>query len=148
MTAMGVVGLRRLRRELLQVDVVRANRGAPGAAGVCFSAVWQHALKAGLVNPHADPHRLHALRNHWLLVPLFYGAAFALALVTPRLSLGIYLILLFYYGMPGPIIGRGMTMRRARASAARNEFANIRHPSTDWPTARAHQTAYRAEDCR
>lgn len=93
--------------------------GALGAAGVWFSAVWQHALNAGLVNPHADPHRLHALRNHWLFVPLFYGVAFLLALVNPRLSLGMYLVLLFYYGMPGPIVVRGMTARHAQTAAAR-----------------------------
>lgn len=93
--------------------------GALGGAGVWFSAVWQHALNAGLVNPHADPHRLHALRNHWLLVPLFYGVAFLLALVNPRLSLGMYLVLLFYYGMPGPIVVRGMMLRHARGAAAR-----------------------------
>jgi uncharacterized membrane protein len=93
--------------------------GALGAAGVWFSAIWQHALNAGLVNPHADPHRLHALRRHWMLVPLFYGVAFALALVNPRLSLGIYLVLLFYYGLPGPIVVRGMTLRHARTAAAR-----------------------------
>ena len=92
--------------------------GALGAAGVWFSAVWQHALNAGLVNPRADPHRLRALRNHWLLSPLFYGVAFALALVSPRLSLGISLVLLLYYGLPGPIVVRGMTVRHARAAAA------------------------------
>jgi uncharacterized membrane protein len=92
--------------------------GALGAAGVWFSAIWHHALNAGLVHPHADPHRLHALRRHWMLVPLFYAVAFALALVNPRLSLGIYLVLLFYYALPGPIVVRGMTLRHARAAAA------------------------------
>jgi uncharacterized membrane protein len=93
--------------------------GALGAAGVWFSAVWHHALNAGRVNPHADPHRLHALRRHWMLVPLFYGVAFALALVNPRLSLGVYLVLLFDYGLPGPIVVRGMMRRHARVAAVR-----------------------------
>jgi len=93
--------------------------GALGAAGVWFSAVWQHALNAGLVNLRADPHRLHALRSHWLLMPLFYAVAFALAFVSARLSLGIYLVLLFYYGLPGPIVVRGLTVRHARSAEAR-----------------------------
>ena len=91
--------------------------GALGAAGVFFSVTWQHALNAGLVKSHADPHRLHALRRHWMLVPVFYAVAFALALVNPRLSLGMYLVLLFYYALPGPIVVRRMTARRARAAA-------------------------------
>ena len=93
--------------------------GALGAAGVWFSAIWHHALNAGLVNPHADPHRLHALRRHWMLVPVFYGVAFVLALINPRLSLVIYVILLFYYGLPGQVVVRGMALRHERAAAAR-----------------------------
>ena len=92
--------------------------GALGAAGVSFSATWQHALNAGLVKPYADPHRLHALRRHWMLLPLFYAVAFALALVNPRWSLGMYLVLLFYYALPGPIVVRVMTRRRARIAEA------------------------------
>jgi uncharacterized membrane protein len=91
--------------------------GALAAAGVCFNAVWHHALNAGLVNPHADPHRLYALRRHWMLVPLFYAVAFALALVNPRVSLGMYVVLLLYYALPGPIVVRGLTARHARAAA-------------------------------
>lgn len=58
--------------------------GSLGVCGLFFTAVWQHALNAGLVRPHANPHRLYALRRHWMLVPVFYGVAFVLALVTPR----------------------------------------------------------------
>lgn len=90
--------------------------GMLGAAGVWFSATWQHALNAGLVTPHADPHRLHALRRHWMLVPLFYAVAFVLAFVHPRLSLGMYVVLLLYFALPGPTVVRWMTARRARAA--------------------------------
>jgi uncharacterized membrane protein len=89
---------------------------ALAAAGVFFSATWQHALKAGLVNPHADPHRLYALRWHWLFVPLFYGTAFGLAFVSPYLSVAMYVLLLFYYALPGPAIVRWTTDRKAKRS--------------------------------
>lgn len=91
--------------------------GALGACGLFFTAVWQHAMNAGLVRPSGNPHRLYALRRHWLLVPVFYGVAFLLALVTPRVSLGMYLVLLFYYALPGPIVIRRMTARHKRSAA-------------------------------
>lgn len=90
--------------------------GMLGTCGVFFNAVWHHALDARLVNPRADPHRLYALRRHWLLMPVFYAIAFALAVVNPRVSLGIYLVLLLYYALPGPIVIRRMTVRHARAA--------------------------------
>jgi uncharacterized membrane protein len=90
--------------------------GALGTCGVFFSVVWQHALQAGLVDPRADPYRLLALRQHWLFVPLLYGVAFALAFVNARISLAIYLVLLFYYALPGPTAVRWMTARRAGAA--------------------------------
>jgi uncharacterized membrane protein len=88
--------------------------GALCAAGVFFSAMWQHALNSHLVSPRADPHRLHALRLHWMLVPLLYGLAFALAFVDSRLSIGIYVLLLFYYALPGPTVVRWKTDQAAR----------------------------------
>jgi uncharacterized membrane protein len=94
--------------------------GALFTCGVFFNVVWQHALNAKLVSPHADPYRLHALRQHWLLVPVFYAIAFVLAFVHARVSLGMYVLLLFYYGLPGPVVVRRVTARgRARAAAAR-----------------------------
>jgi uncharacterized membrane protein len=87
-----------------------------GVAGVFFNAAWRHALRAGLVDPDADPHRLHALERHWLLVPPFYGIAFALAFVSLSVSVGMYVMLLLYYALPGPAVTRWMTARRARAA--------------------------------
>ncbi|HEV7990486.1 MAG TPA: TMEM175 family protein [Gemmatimonadaceae bacterium] len=86
--------------------------GMLGICGVFFNAVWQHALDAGLVKPQADPHRLYALRRHWLLIPVFYAIALVFALLSPRVSLGIYLLLLFYYALPGPIVIRRLTAHR------------------------------------
>jgi uncharacterized membrane protein len=83
-------------------------------AGLCFSATWQHALRAGLISPRADPHRMQALRFHWMLVPVLYGLAFVLALIDPRLSVGIYVVLLLYYALPGPSVVRWSTGKRAR----------------------------------
>jgi len=98
--------------------------GMLGICGVFFNLVWHHVLDARLVKPHADPHRLYALRRHWLLMPVFYGFAFALAAVSPRVSLGIYVVLLFYYALPGPVVIRRLTAHRhllaRRAAAARD----------------------------
>ena len=88
-----------------------------GAAGLCFSTLWRHALRAGLVDRRADPHRLHALGRHWSFVPLFYGLALALGFLHPYLSLTMYVVLLFYYALPGPAVIRWMTARRARRMA-------------------------------
>jgi len=85
-----------------------------GAAGIFFNLLWQHAVGAGLVNPHADPNRLHALSWHWMFVPVFYGLAFVLTFVSPYLSVATYALLLFYYAFPGPSVIRWMTGRRAR----------------------------------
>ncbi len=87
---------------------------ALGAAGVFFNLVWRHALRARLVYPHADPHRLHALSLHWMFIPVFYAVAFALTLISPYLSVAMYALLLFYYALPGPSVIRWMTGRRAR----------------------------------
>lgn len=92
---------------------------ALGLAGVFFNLVWRHALSARLVNPHADPHRLHALTWHWAFVPVFYALAFALTLISPYLSVGMYALLLFYYALPGPHVIRWMTGRRARRRQVR-----------------------------
>jgi uncharacterized membrane protein len=86
--------------------------GMLGICGVFLNAVWHHALDAGLVKPHADPHRLYALRRHWLLMPVFYAIALVFAMLSPRFSLGIYLLLLFYYALPGPIVVRRLTAHR------------------------------------
>jgi uncharacterized membrane protein len=91
--------------------------GVLGVCGVFFSVVWQHALNAGLVKPNANQFRLQALRVHWLLVPVFYGIAFVLALVNARLSLVMYVVLLVYYALPGPVFLRWMTARNTRAGA-------------------------------
>ena len=87
---------------------------ALAGAGIFFSAIWQHALRAGLVDARADPHRLYALGWHWQLVPLFYGAAFGLAYVDPYLTVGMYMLLLIYYALPGPSVVQWMRMRRMR----------------------------------
>ena len=92
--------------------------GALCAAGLFFSAMWQHALRAGLVSPRADPHRMQALRFHWMLVPLLYGLAFVIAWVDARLSIAIYIVLLLYYALPGPSVVRWQTRRGARLAAA------------------------------
>lgn len=88
--------------------------GALGTAGLFFTVVWRHALRAGLVDARADPHRLHALGQHWLLMPLFYGVAFLLAFVSKRVSVAMYVLLLIYYALPGPAVVRWMRARRAR----------------------------------
>jgi uncharacterized membrane protein len=91
--------------------------GILGLCGVFFSAVWQHALNAKLVTPHANAYRLEALRVHWLLLPVFYGIAFLVALINARLSLVMYLVLLVYYALPGPALLRWMTARNKRVTA-------------------------------
>ncbi|EHP91635.1 TMEM175 family protein [Methylorubrum extorquens] len=93
--------------------------GALCAAGLFFSAMWQHALHAGLVSPRADPHRMEALRRHWMLLPLLYGLAFVIAWLDARLSIAIYIILLLYYALPGPSVVRWQTRRGARLAALR-----------------------------
>lgn len=91
--------------------------GTLAGCGVFFSALWHHALRAHLVDPRANPNRMHALRRHWMLAPVAYGLAFAIALVAPRSSLVMYLLLLVYYALPGPSVLRWLTASRARAVA-------------------------------
>jgi uncharacterized membrane protein len=101
--------------------------GALCCAGLFFNAIWTHALRAGLVNPHADPNRIYALRQHWRLVPVFYGIAFLLAFVDPRWSVGMYALLLFYYALPGPALVRWVTAKRfIRFTMAANKHSAAR----------------------
>lgn len=86
-------------------------------AGLCFNAAWRHARAAHLVTPTADPHRLEALERHWLLIPLTYGTAFVLALVSVDVSVALYGLLLLYYALPGPTAVRWLTARQARRAA-------------------------------
>jgi uncharacterized membrane protein len=90
---------------------------ALGAAGLFFYLLWRHAMRAGLIKSHADPHHLRALSWNWMFVPIFYGIALMLSLVNPYLSVVIYMLLLLYYALPGPSVIRWMTGRRARRMA-------------------------------
>lgn len=100
--------------------------GALMAVGVAFNVIWQHALDARLVHQNADPHRLYALRRHWLLAPVLYAAAFALAFVDVSVSVAMYVVLLVYYALPGPMVLRWVTTWQtnkayaARAAAERS----------------------------
>ena len=47
-------------------------------------------------------------------MPVFYGVAFVLTLISPYLSVAMYALLLVYYALPGPSVIRWMTGRRAR----------------------------------
>jgi uncharacterized membrane protein len=89
--------------------------GALAVNGLFFNAMWRHGLRAHLVDQRADPHRLHALTRHWLLIPVFYGVAFLLATFNARVSLIMYVLLLLYYSLPGPAVVRWLTGRRAAA---------------------------------
>lgn len=93
--------------------------GAMGVSGLFFNAAWWHARRAGLVDGRADPSRLHALGLHWLLAPLCYAVAFALALVSVRVSIAMYVLLLVYYALPGPAVVRRLTARRSRTARSR-----------------------------
>jgi hypothetical protein len=55
---------------------------------------------------------------HWTFFPVFYCIAFVLTLIRPYLSVAMYALLLFYYGLPGPSVIRWMTGRRARRRRA------------------------------
>lgn len=86
-------------------------------AGVFFVLIWRHAGRHGLIQPYTDEYRIYALGLHWAFVPLFYGLAFLLVFVNPYLGMSVYLLLLFYYALPGPIFIRWMTRRRTRRAA-------------------------------
>lgn len=96
----------------------RIYSGTLMASGIFFNAVWQRALHAGLVHPRANPHHLYALRRHWLLIPVLYGATFLLTFLNVHVSDAMYLVLLFYYATPGPSVLRWMTSRQARRATA------------------------------
>lgn len=88
-----------------------------GVAGIFFVLIWKHADRHDLIHPHVDEHRIAALGLHWLFVPLFYSVAFLLVFVNPYLGMSVYLLLLFYYALPGPVFIRWMTRHRTRRAA-------------------------------
>jgi uncharacterized membrane protein len=93
--------------------------GALMMVGIAFNVIWQHALNAHLMDPRSDPHRLYALRRHWLLLPVLYGAAFGLAFVDVYVSVAMYVVLLFYYALPGPMVLRWVAADQARKALLR-----------------------------
>jgi uncharacterized membrane protein len=84
------------------------------SAGIFFNLIWRHAVRRGLIHPQTDPNRIYALTWHWSLVPVFYAIAFLLAFVNAYLSVGMYVLLLLYFALPGPGFVRWMIGRRAR----------------------------------
>jgi hypothetical protein len=54
---------------------------------------------------------------------VLYGLAFVFALLDPRLSISIYILLLLYYALPGPMVVRWITDRGARMDKQRHRQA-------------------------
>jgi hypothetical protein len=54
-----------------------------------------------------------------MFLPILYGVAFLLTFISPYLSVCIYVLLLFYYALPGPSVIRWITGHRARSTARR-----------------------------
>jgi hypothetical protein len=68
---------------------------------------------------------------HLRFMPVFYGVAFLLTFVSPYLSVGTYIVLLFYYALPGrTACAQKCSPDYAPAAASgspRAEVAPIRH---------------------
>jgi len=74
--------------------------------GVAFNAVWWHALRANLTESPEAAAQLRTLGRFWLLGPVLYAAAFAVAFVSVPLSLTLYGLLILYFGISGTWLTR------------------------------------------
>jgi uncharacterized membrane protein len=74
--------------------------------GVAFNSVWWHALRTQLTESAEATAQLRALGRFWLLGPVLYAVAFAVAFVSVPLSLTLYALLILYFGISGTWLTR------------------------------------------
>jgi TMEM175 potassium channel family protein len=83
--------------------------------GIMHNVLWWYAAyRAGLTSRALSVEKRRALTLTWLLGPVLYGIAVALAIVDPRLSIGIFIILGIVYLLPTPHVLAQAQQARAR----------------------------------
>ena len=89
--------------------------------GVAFNSVWWHAARAQLTESAEATAELRAVGRFWLLGPVLYSLAFALAFVSFTLSLTLYVLLILYFAISGTWLTRhlGAWRRKVRPVARR-----------------------------
>jgi uncharacterized membrane protein len=72
------------------------------AIAVLFNVMWRYAVKRGrLLGKHYNEVEVAAISRRYLLGPLWYVIAFALAFVNVLASVGMCLALAAYFALPG-----------------------------------------------
>ncbi len=83
--------------------------------GIFHNLIWWYAAySAHLTSPSLSAHKRRALTLTWLGGPVLYGAAVALALIDPRLSIGMFVLLGILYLLPTPRVLAMAQQARAR----------------------------------
>lgn len=88
--------------------------GALVVGGVAFNAVWWHAARARLTESDEAREQLRTLGRFWMLGPVLYALAFAIAFVSVTLSLTLYALLILYFGISGTWLTRRLAAWRRR----------------------------------
>lgn len=72
-------------------------------AGLCYSALWQHAVRKRLLESWVTQQDAQRLTRHWMLAPIGYAIAFAVAMVSVPMSLALYVFVIGYFTLPWPL---------------------------------------------
>ena len=91
-----------LRSPVDQQTSAAVYAGVALASALSFNAIWLVARYRGLVAKDLSPRALRAMTLRWASAPILYAIALAVAFVSPRVSVALYIALIVPYLLPGP----------------------------------------------
>jgi uncharacterized membrane protein len=69
---------------------------------ICFNLLWRYASRENrLLDKRSDPRAVQAITNQYRFGPLFYVAAFILAIIYVPASIAANLLLAIFFALPG-----------------------------------------------
>ncbi len=83
-------------------DATLLYGGAFVLVAIAYNLLWRYATyRNHLLDQHVDPQQVKRINRQYLFGPIMYAVAFALAWVSPVLSLGVEALLAAFYLLPG-----------------------------------------------
>lgn len=75
--------------------------GTVTVTACCFNALWLYASRGRrLIDNHVSDARVESRTQRYLMGPFLYGAGVPLALISPWITIGLYLSLSAFYLLP------------------------------------------------
>ena len=76
--------------------------GVALVSAIFFTMIWYLAWRRGLVSEDLDGRAARAIMLRYSAAPALYGLALAVAFVSPRTSIALYVVLIVLFLLPGP----------------------------------------------